>query len=238
MEQNNNDAVKHKSSSIFIKNLHPSITRDDLHGIVSKYPGFLRLAISEADAKIGFSRRCWVSFQRNAKIREICFALNNVQLKGLELQAVVNKDLSRRTRTTEDKVILQKVLETDFNTALAIIQFQVGSRIFNSFKSLGFLKIFKYNSLFQDEKHGVWVEEAPEPVEPAEGDAPPEVKSEKVAPVVRANPLMSEVEKSKENIADLKSALDKLVLYLRVVHSIDFYGQVTKLGFLYFQSSL
>ena len=92
--------------------------------------------------------------------------------------------------------------------------------------------------MFQDEKHGVWVEEAPEPVEPAEGDAPPEVKVEKVAPVVRTNPLMSEVEKSKDNITDLKSALDKLVLYLRVVHSIDFYGQVIRLGFLYFQNCL
>ena len=44
-EQNNNTTntaspVKHKSSSIFIKNLHPCVSKEELLGLVSKYPGY------------------------------------------------------------------------------------------------------------------------------------------------------------------------------------------------------
>ena len=82
------------------------------------------------------------------------------------------------------------------------------------------------NVCLQDEKHAVWVQKVPEPAEPADGDALPEVKVEKIVPVVRVNPLVTEVERERGDILELKSALDKLVLYLRVVHSVDFYGQV------------
>jgi len=208
LELNNNDLIKHKSSSLFIKNLHPSITRADLLDLVQKYPGFQRLAISEADPKINFSRRCWVSFARNAKIREICFAMNNVQLKGLELQAVVNKDLSKRTRTVEDILNAEKVLEKDIKIALDIVK-------------------------FQDAKRGLWMAPAtknPDKVVPDNNENIPPTDSaatetaDKSAEVPE-NPLLAEGSREMSSGEELRTMMDKLVLYLRIVHSIDFYSQ-------------
>lgn len=47
--------------------------------------------------------------------------------KGIEMQAVVNKDLSKRTRTCETVLTDQRVMERDYKIAVEIIKFQVGS---------------------------------------------------------------------------------------------------------------
>ena len=50
-KENINDDSKqlHKTTSIFLNNLHPSIKRSELEDVVKKFPGFLRLALSEPD---------------------------------------------------------------------------------------------------------------------------------------------------------------------------------------------
>lgn len=45
-----------------------------------KFPGFLRLSISEAQADRKFARRGWATYERTVPIREICWALNSVKV--------------------------------------------------------------------------------------------------------------------------------------------------------------
>jgi len=223
-EMNNNDSVKHKSSSLFIKNLHQNITHNDLETLVKKFPGYQRLAVSaEADPHNQFVRKAWISFKRNAKIREICYAINNTQINGQDLQAVVNKDLSSRIRVC-DEPILNKApaLHKDISIALNLIKYKdVRSNVWK-------------NKNGQDDKDKASDENKDTDKSDKDNDNT-ETKNEadadhkqKNAPE-QLNIIISETEKalteSDISIEDLKMLLDRLVLYLRMVHSIDFYGQ-------------
>jgi len=220
LEQNNNNNVKHKASSIFIKNIHPTVTRENVLEVVNKYPGFLRLAISEADHKNNFNRRAWVTFERNAKIREICFAINNTQLKGFEIQAVVNKDLSKRIRGVEAKYSADRIIAKDLDIALDILKFQdtktgLWTATASPVEKEASTTAAKTDSEIKTEKHDTAQQQ--EEDEKTTEAAPP-------APAV-TNPLLDEVTAAAGNPAELKIALDKIILYLRIVHSIDFYNQ-------------
>lgn len=199
-EQNNNEkaeavGLKHKTSSLFIKALPALLTREDLLEVVRRYPGFLRAATSEADPRNHFSRRCWLSFERNsAKIREICFALNNVQVKGFDLAPLVNKDLTRRIRPANDKFAAEASMRRDLAAVCRI-------------------------AAFQDGQAGLWAAAPPQ----QEGVV---VEGGGGGVVANKNPLLAEAESlPPDEEEEVKSVLDKLLLYLRVVHSIDYYNQ-------------
>jgi hypothetical protein len=93
------DVQQHKSprtSSIFFKALPPSVTRAELSSICARYPGFIRVAIAEpAVTDRRMARRGWATFQRGAKVREICFSLNGMRLRGWELNPVLNEGAAR-----------------------------------------------------------------------------------------------------------------------------------------------
>ena len=77
---------------------------------------------------------------------------------------------------------------------------------------------------FQDSQAGLWMEEV----------------GEGVGGGVVKNPLIAEAEglRPEESLEEVKSVLDKLLLYLRVVHSIDYYNQVgEKIVLLFSQST-
>jgi len=152
----------HKTTSVFLNNLHPTITKAEIQEVASKFPGYLRVALSEPDPNNKFSRKCWISFNREAKIREICFSLNSRKIRDQELKAVVNKDLSKRIRTVETAVNDPQVMEANVEKAVEVVR-------------------------TLDRRGGLYSEEG------------------------ETNPLL-------EN-----SELDKLMLYLRVVHSVDFF---------------
>merc|ERR1712241_218824 len=62
-----------------------------------KFDGFIRVAFSHPQDE-RFNRRCWVTFNNNVNIKDICWNLNNIRLKDVELNPVVNRDLQRRAR--------------------------------------------------------------------------------------------------------------------------------------------
>jgi len=161
----------HKTTSIFLNNLHPNIKKAELETSVKKFPGFLRLVLSEPDQNNKFTRKCWVSFERNAKIREICFGLNNVKIREHDLKPVVNKDLSKRIRPVDWPSTEQEVMQ------LAISKCELLIKTFD-----------KKWQLFDDNEN--------------------------------KNSLL---ENLTENCSDVK-ILDRLILYLRLVYSFDFYN--------------
>ena len=173
-EENINDASKqiHKTTSIFLNNLHPNIKRTDIEEVVKKFPGYMRLAMSEPDHSNKFVRKCWISFQRDAKIREICFGLNNVKIREQDLKPLVNKDLSKRVRVVDWPSTDEAVVRLSIAKCGQLVRY-----------------LDKRSQLFDEADN--------------------------------KNPILDFVT---ENCADIK-VLDRLVLFLRIVYSFDFYNQ-------------
>eukprot|EP00092_Neocalanus_flemingeri_P017953 GFUD01019427.1.p1 GENE.GFUD01019427.1~~GFUD01019427.1.p1 ORF type:complete len:548 (-),score=172.51 GFUD01019427.1:471-2114(-) len=173
--KNNSEETKkqiHKTTSIFLSNLHPSITKLEIETIAKKFPGYMRLALSEPDQNNKFARKCWLTFERNAKIREICFGLNNMKIREHDLKPVVNKDLSKRIRIVDKPSTDSKVAELSITTCEKLIK-------------------------VLDKKAGLFDEDE------------------------NKNPLLDHIV---EGSSDTK-VLDRLILYLRIVFSLDFYNK-------------
>ena len=171
---NENDATKqlHKTNSVFLNNLHPSIKRSELEDACRKFPGYMRLALSEPDVNNKFVRKCWISFERNTKIREICFGLNNIKIRDHDLKPLVNKDLSKRIRVVDWPSCDPSVIRLSVEKCGSIIR-------------------------YLDKRSGLYDE------------------------AENRNPIL---ELLTENCEDV-TVLDRLVLFLRIVYSFDFYNQ-------------
>lgn len=70
----------HRTSSIFLRNLAPTITKAEVEAMCKRYDGFLRVAIADPLAERRWFRRGWVTFKRDVNIKEICWNLNNYRV--------------------------------------------------------------------------------------------------------------------------------------------------------------
>lgn len=70
----------HRTSSIFLRNLAPTITKSEVEVMCKRYPGFLRVAIADPLLERRWFRRGWVTFIREVNIKEICWNLNNIRV--------------------------------------------------------------------------------------------------------------------------------------------------------------
>ncbi|PSN55053.1 Serrate RNA effector molecule [Blattella germanica] len=236
------DVVKprplHKTASIFLRNLAPTITKQEVEAMCKRYPGFLRVAIADPQPERRWFRRGWVTFERQVNIKEICWNLNNIRLRDCELGAIVNRDLSRRIRTVNGITSHRQVVRNDIKLAARIV-----------------------HNL--DAKAGLWVDpDSPE----AKGETATDGDSKKSRDpdpdqmplpsfgLVSKNPVLKNItdylieEASAEeeellgHTADqeegqlgddtatverdesLIKVLDRLLFYLRIVHSVDYYN--------------
>merc|ERR1719341_1225291 len=206
----------HKTSSIFLRNLAPTITKVEVEALCRRYEGFLRSAIADPAPDRRWFRRGWVTFKREVKIKDICFNLNNIRLRDCELGPIVNRDLTRRIRTVAGLTADKRVVRNDIKLAAKII-----------------------TNL--DGKWGLWKPEAE-----------PEGSSTAVMGLASNNPLLANItdylieeasaeeeellgkregeeeeageEGGVQRDEELITVLDKMVLYLRIVHSVDFYN--------------
>jgi len=111
----------HKTTSIFLRNLAPTITKQEVEAMCKRYPGFLRAAIADPQPERRWFRRGWITFGREVKIKEICYALNNIRLRDFELGPIVNRDLSRRVRTINGITVDRKVVRHNIKLAAKVI---------------------------------------------------------------------------------------------------------------------
>lgn len=253
----------HKTCSIFMRNLAPSSTKQDLENLCKEYEGFKRVAISDPAPERGFFRRGWITFESNVDVKKICWNLQNTKIKDFNPGAIVNRELTNRIRPVSGSVSHHKsVVKNDIKLAMRIIQ-------------------------NMDKRWGLWREEGDEDEEMQKeeddvemkeivktGDEKTDSENTEIANLEKtafsaikstqakflshrfngANPLFTNItdylvdevdaeeqELLGENIVnskpkstsatidleldpDFKSVLDKLLLYLRVVHSFDFYN--------------
>lgn len=110
----------HRTSSIFLRNLAPSITKSEIEAVCQKFDGFLRVAIADPLVERRWYRRGWVTFKRDVNIKEICWNLNNTRLRDCEMGAIVNRDLSRRVRPVNGMTAHKTVIRADIKLCAKI----------------------------------------------------------------------------------------------------------------------
>nr|SVE75055.1 EOG090X04A7 [Daphnia dolichocephala] len=212
----------HRTASIFLRNLAPTITKLEVEAMCKRYPGFLRAAIADPQPERRWFRRGWVTFERNVNIKEICWNLNNIRLRDTELGAIVNRDLSRRIRTVSGITSHKQVARNDIRLAAKIIQ-------------------------NLDARLGLWADENDNAKNPAGTEPALSFSGASRNPVLNniTDFLIEEASAEEEELLgasaseegeevdaaagvtrdnELIRVLDRLLFYLRIVHSVDYYN--------------
>ena len=79
-DENPKPRALHKTASIFLRNLAPTITKQEVEQMCRRYNGFLRAAIADPQPERRWFRRGWVTFKRDVNIKDICWNLNNIRV--------------------------------------------------------------------------------------------------------------------------------------------------------------
>uniref|UniRef100_A0A8D2LHJ8 Serrate, RNA effector molecule n=1 Tax=Varanus komodoensis TaxID=61221 RepID=A0A8D2LHJ8_VARKO len=209
----------HKTCSLFVRNIAPNISQAEIVGLCKQYPGFMRVALSDPQPERRFFRRGWVTFDRSVNIKEICWNLQNIRLRDCELSPGVNRDLTRRVRNVNGITQHKQILRNDIKLAAKLIhamddrtqlwgggEAPPASEVSSLPSQNPILKnitdyLIEEVSAEEEELLGKSGEPSEEP--PKEG-----------------NPAEITVERDEK----LVKVLDKLLLYLRIVHSVDYYN--------------
>jgi len=213
----------HKTTSIFLRNLAPTITKQEVEAMCKRYPGFLRAAIADPQPERRWFRRGWITFERDVKIKEICYSLNNIRLRDFELGPIVNRDLSRRIRTVNGITVDRKVVRNNIKLAAKVI-----------------------TNL--DKKWELWQKPQATPQDADKAQASIDMGIISNNPILNniTDYLIEEASAEEEELLgknndledgeegedgnkivrdeELVTVLDKLLFYLRIVHSVDFYS--------------
>ncbi|KAL0994318.1 hypothetical protein UPYG_G00120590 [Umbra pygmaea] len=209
----------HKTCSLFMRSLAPVICKAEIIALCRRYPGFLRVCLSDPQPERRFFRRCWVTFDRSINIKETCWNLQNIRLRDCELAPVVNRDLVRRVRNINGITQHKQVLRNDIKLSAKLIHLLDDRSILWSHKARGetvsSVEVAAQNPILKNitdyliEEVSAEEEELLGSVGGADSDDTKE-----------GNPTEITVERDDK----LVKVLDRLLLYLRIVHSIDYYN--------------
>lgn len=221
----------HRTSSIFLRNLAPSITKAEIEAICTRFSGYLRVAIADPLVERRWYRRGWITFTRDVNIKEICWSLNNQRLRDCEMGAIVNRDLSRRVRPANGITAHKQIVRADIKLCAKI-------------------------AMNLDDRFKLWCESVRAQETDAESNPGQEATNgsgesnsttygfNSKNPVLQniTDYLIEEASAEEEELLGLAgdnkdgegepidrdesliSVLDRLVLYLRIVHSVDYYN--------------
>uniref|UniRef100_A0A668AKM1 Serrate RNA effector molecule homolog (Arabidopsis) n=1 Tax=Myripristis murdjan TaxID=586833 RepID=A0A668AKM1_9TELE len=193
------------------------ISSFSLSQLCRRYPGFLRVCLSDPHPERRFFRRCWVTFDRSVNIKEVCWSLQNIRLRDCELAPGVNRDLARRVRNVNGITQHKQVLRNDIKLAAKLIHAldEKGDLWSNKSGEEG-QSLPAQNPILKNITDYLIEEVSAEEEEllGSTGGVDPEDG------IKEGNPTETTVERDDK----LVKVLDRLILYLRVVHSIDYYN--------------
>uniref|UniRef100_A0A8C2C993 Serrate RNA effector molecule homolog (Arabidopsis) n=1 Tax=Cyprinus carpio TaxID=7962 RepID=A0A8C2C993_CYPCA len=164
-------------------------------------------------------KRCWVTFDRGVNIKEICWNLQNIRLRDCELAPGVNRDLARRVRNVNGVTQHKQVLRNDIKLAAKLIHALDDRERLWSHKpreETHALELPAQNPILKNITDYL-IEEVSAEEEELLGSAGG-VDSEEASK--EGNPTEITVERDEK----LVKVLDRLLFYLRIVHSIDYYN--------------
>ncbi|XP_048853737.1 serrate RNA effector molecule homolog isoform X2 [Brienomyrus brachyistius] len=209
----------HKTCSLFMRSIAPSISKAEIVALCRRYPGFMRVALSEPQPERRFFRRCWVTFDRSVNIKEICWNLQNIRLRDCELAPGVNRDLARRVRNINGITQHRQVLRNDIKLSARLIHtLDDRERLWGPRQRADAqgLELPAQNPILKNITDYLIEEVSAEEEEllGGTGGGEPEEGSKE------GHPAEITVERDEK----LVKVLDRLLLYLRIVHSIDYYN--------------
>ncbi|XP_017762260.1 PREDICTED: serrate RNA effector molecule homolog isoform X4 [Eufriesea mexicana] len=228
----------HKTSSIFLRNLAPTITKAEVEAMCKRFPGFLRVAIADPQPERRWFRRGWVSFERQVNIKEICWSLNNIRLRDCELGAIVNRDLSRRIRTVNGLTSHKQIVRHDIKLSAKIVHnldnrvglWNEDKRDDNTHKQDDDNKENKSIQNVHDIEQAAFGLSSKNPVLKNITDYLIEEASAEEEELLgmsgdqEEGQLGGDGDGPIERDPTLIKVLDRLILYLRIVHSVDYYN--------------
>uniref|UniRef100_A0A671L5M2 Serrate RNA effector molecule homolog n=1 Tax=Sinocyclocheilus anshuiensis TaxID=1608454 RepID=A0A671L5M2_9TELE len=191
----------HRTCSLFMRSIAPTISKVEI------------IAVSV------FFRRCWVTFDRGVNIKEICWNLQNIRLRDCELAPGVNRDLARRVRNVNGITQHKQVLRNDIKLAAKLIHSLDDKERLWSHKlreETHALELPAQNPILKNITDYLIEEVSAEEEEllGSAGGADSDEASKE------GNPTEITVERDEK----LVKVLDRLLFYLRIVHSIDYYN--------------
>jgi hypothetical protein len=199
----------HKTASIHLRSVPAAVTRPELEAVGRKYPGFLRVALSEPAPDRRWQRRAWLSFRRDAKVKEICYSLANTKLRDADLGPVLNKDLSQRVRPVSLLANDKRAMRRDVRLSAALIhRLDAKWELWEMRQTSQLLGAESTNPVLQNITEYL-IEEASAEEEELLGGGGQEELDQLVAIAVDEA---------------LAAVLDRMLLYLRIVHSVDYYN--------------
>ncbi|CAF0989122.1 unnamed protein product [Adineta ricciae] len=233
----------HKTSSIFFRHLAMQTTKDDLENLCKQYAGFRRVCITDPAPERKFSRRGWVTFDHNVEIRNICYELNSTKLHDVDIGAIVNREIKNRIRTVNGIEHHKTIVRNDLRHITKIIK--LFDDRWNIWESIG-------NETEQKKTETTTISTPTDDSEISSStmNVSP-MKNKNPIGFVSYNPLLKNITEylveegdaeeeellggdsstNDENTSssfevdkELTKVLDRLILYLRVVHSIDYYN--------------
>ncbi|XP_053908712.1 serrate RNA effector molecule homolog isoform X2 [Cuculus canorus] len=218
----------HKTCSLFMRNIAPNISQAEIVALCKRYPGFMRVALSDPQPERRFFRRGWVTFDRSVNIKEICWSLQNIRLRDCELSPGVNRDLTRRVRNVSGLTQHRPLVRNDIKLAARLVHtLDARARLWGppepperppgadatpdnpgaTAEAPWQNPVLKPITEYLIEEVNAEEEELLGRTEPEEGPSP-------------TNPAEVTVERDEK----LLKVLDRLLLYLRIVHSVDYYN--------------
>ncbi|XP_060912471.1 serrate RNA effector molecule homolog isoform X3 [Labrus mixtus] len=207
----------HRTCSLFMRSIAPTISKAEIIALCRRYPGFLRVCLSDPHPERRFFRRCWVTFDRSVNIKEVCWNLQNIRLRDCELAPGVNRDLARRVRNVNGITQHKQVLRNDIKLAAKLIHALDEKGDLWSNKEEGQSAERPAQNPILKNITDYLIEEVSAEEEELLGSGSGMESEESVK---EGNPAETTVERDDK----LAKVLDRLLLYLRIVHSIDYYN--------------
>uniref|UniRef100_A0A8C7WFI3 Serrate RNA effector molecule homolog n=1 Tax=Oncorhynchus mykiss TaxID=8022 RepID=A0A8C7WFI3_ONCMY len=207
----------HRTCSLFMRSIAPTISKAEIIALCRRYPGFMRVCLSDPQPERRFFRRCWVTFDRSVNIKETCWNLQNIRLRDCELAPGVNRDLARRVRNINGITQHKQVLRNDIKLSAKLIHsLDDRGRLWSQKARGDNVSMAAQNPILKNITDYLIEEVSAEEEEllGSVGGADAEEGSKE------GNPAEITVERDDT----LVKVLDRLLLYLRIVHSIDYYN--------------
>ncbi|KAL5493110.1 hypothetical protein EMCRGX_G014236 [Ephydatia muelleri] len=226
--------VSHITHSIYLKHIHPRISADDVIEVCKKLSGFLRVAFADPLPEKGYARRGWVTFSSEVNIKDMCAKLANTKIKDQLINCQVNRELSRRVKMSAPLVWARSVVQSDLQLALQLVQVldersQLWEHTPKPARGTGEVAGESEEVQGTGEVAG---ESEEVKCNPLVSMATLLLKQEEPVAMVTAQSGGGEEEEGAiadpstdllDNSHDKLKVLDKLLWYLRIVHSLDFY---------------
>jgi hypothetical protein len=203
----------HTTRSVYIRHLPPRIAADDIVVICRTIPGYLRIAFADPDPNRGYERRGWVTYSHNTDIREVTARLTTNKVKDVQLNCMVNRELTRRVKFGQEVAWASRAAHNDLLLVLSLVE-AMDTRA-------GLWKHAKLDGADNADLKSNPVLAVPDSLLSEEALSGSTAGEEEEGVV--SDPGTEILSESDDKI----KALDHLMWYLRLVHSVDFYNAMS-----------